>query len=38
MKAVRLLAWGHPVQLEDLPLPQPGEDRPSRSLRKVVLG
>jgi NADPH:quinone reductase-like Zn-dependent oxidoreductase len=26
MKAVRLLAWGHPVQLEDLPLPQPGED------------
>lgn len=26
MKAVRLLEWGHPVQLEDLPLPEPGDD------------
>jgi NADPH:quinone reductase-like Zn-dependent oxidoreductase len=26
MKAIRLLEWGHPVQLEDLPIPQPGDD------------
>jgi NADPH:quinone reductase-like Zn-dependent oxidoreductase len=26
MKAIRLLEWGQPVQVEDLPIPQPGDD------------
>ncbi len=26
MKAIRLLEWGQPVQLEDLPIPQSGDD------------
>jgi hypothetical protein len=43
MKAIRLLEWGQPVQREDLPLPQPGDDDISwyafmqhRSIRLIV--